>query len=81
MKPWYVYIVECSDGTLYTGITTDVMKRVGAHNGAKGARYTRGRAPVGLLWSKCLLTKSLALKEECRIKKLSRAEKFELIDS
>lgn len=77
---WYVYIVECSDGTLYTGITTDVNKRIGTHNKGKGAKYTRGRTPVVLLISFSVESKVVALKEEYRIKQLTRKEKIELIN-
>lgn len=80
MKVWYVYILECSDGTLYTGITTDVNKRVLTHNKGKGAKYTRGRIPVVLLASFSVDSKSIALKEEYRIKQLNRADKFLFIN-
>lgn len=75
---WYVYILECADGTLYTGITTDVNKRLDTHNKGKGAKYTRGRRPVVLLASFPVETKSIALKEEYRIKQLTREEKLKL---
>jgi putative endonuclease len=75
---WYVYIVECSDGTLYTGITTDVNKRIETHNKGKGAKYTRGRRPVKLLISFSVESKGVALKEEYRIKQLTRKEKINL---
>ena len=82
MNKWYVYIVECADGTLYTGITTDVKRRILEHNFSfKSAKYTRSRRPVRLLWSKEVENRSTALKEECRIKKLTRSKKFELINS
>ena len=77
---WFVYIVQCSDGTLYTGITTDLNKRIETHNKGKGAKYTRGRRPVVLLASFSFESKSIALKEEYRIKKLNRADKFLLIN-
>ena len=77
---YYLYIVECSDHTLYTGITTDLKRRVGEHNGGKlGAGYTRSRRPVRLVFSKKFKTRSAALKEEWRIKKLSRDEKNDII--
>ena len=75
---WYVYILRCSDNTLYTGITNDLEKRIRKHNEGKGAKYTRGRGPVTLVKSFEWPTKSGALKEEHRIKKLSRQEKLEL---
>jgi putative endonuclease len=77
---WYVYIVEClGDGTLYTGITTDINKRIETHNKGKGAKYTRGRRPIVLLVSFKFETKSLALKEEYRIKQLTRKQKLDLV--
>lgn len=76
---WYVYIVECSDGSLYTGISDDVEKRVLVHNAGKGAKYTRGRRPVKLVYFEGCATKSEALKREMVIKKLRREKKNELI--
>ncbi|OUW75239.1 MAG: endonuclease [Saprospirales bacterium TMED214] len=82
MTQWYVYIVECSDGSLYTGITTDVNRRLLEHNYSfKSAKYTRSRRPVRLVWSKEVANRSEASKEEARIKKLKRASKLELIKS
>jgi putative endonuclease len=72
---WYCYIIECSDGTLYTGITNNVDARISKHNSGRGAKYTRSRLPVVLKWSKSFETKSEASKEEWRIKQLSRIEK------
>lgn len=77
---WYVYILECSDGTLYTGITTDLDKRLKTHNKGKGAKYTMVRLPVVLKASFESENRSLASKEEYRIKHLSRKEKLELIN-
>lgn len=76
---WFVYIVECSDGTLYTGITTDLERRIEEHNGS-GAKYTRGRGPVKLVYSAEMKDRSEASKEEYRIKKLTRAEKKSMSD-
>ena len=82
MSKWYVYIVECADGSLYTGITTDVDRRLLEHNYSfKSAKYTRSRRPVRLVWSKEVENRSEASKEEARIKKLKRASKLELIKS
>jgi putative endonuclease len=78
MKPYYVYIIECSDGTLYTGITIDVNKRIETHNKGKGARYTKTRLPVVLRASFDGFDKSTAAKEEYRIKQLSRKDKLKL---
>jgi putative endonuclease len=75
---WYIYLLKCSDDTIYTGITNDLDKRINAHNTGKGAKYTKGRCPVVLLKSFMVETKSEALKEEYRIKQLSRAEKLDL---
>ena len=72
---WYLYILRCRDGTLYTGITTDVDKRFAAHNGGKGAKYTRGRGPLELLYREECGDHSAALKRELEMKKLSRQEK------
>jgi len=77
---WYVYVVECSDGTLYTGITTDVNKRIETHNKGKGAKYSKTRLPVVLRASFDGFDKSTAAKEEYRIKQLTRKEKIELIN-
>ncbi len=74
----YIYIIQCADGTLYTGWTTDLEGRMKAHNSGTGAKYTRGRGPVRLLYSEAFETKSEALKREDRIKKLSRTAKLKL---
>lgn len=75
---WFVYILKCNDGTLYTGITNNLDKRIAMHNKGTGAKYTRGRGPVALVKSWEFLTKSAALKEEHRIKKLSKEDKLKL---
>ncbi len=75
---WFVYIVECSDGTLYTGITNNLIKRLETHNKGKGAKYTRSRLPVTLRRSFEVEDKSLAAKEEYRIKQLTREQKLML---
>lgn len=77
---YYVYILTCADGTLYTGSTNDLNKRLCAHNESKvGARYTKARRPVKLAYSESYETKSLALKREWVVKKLSRQDKLALI--
>ena len=76
---WAVYILRCADGTLYTGIAPDVEKRVQKHNEGKGAKYTRGRTPVELVYREDHPTRAEASKREYQIKQLSRAEKLELI--
>lgn len=77
---WYVYLVACSDNTLYCGVTKDIDRRINEHNHLqKGAKYTRSRRPVRLVWSCRAKNRSEAQKEERRIKKLTRKEKLELI--
>lgn len=80
MKEWFVYILRCSDDTLYTGITNDINNRITKHNEGTGAKYTRGRTPVVLMASFVVESKSLALKEEYRIKQLTKEEKLKLIN-
>ena len=75
---WFVYILECADGSLYTGITTDVNKRIETHNKGKGAKYTKTRLPVVLRASFDGFDKSTAAKEEYRIKQLTREQKLKL---
>ena len=79
--PWYVYILRCGDGTLYTGITDDIPRRLAAHRAGKGAKYTRGRGPLELVYTEQLPDKSAALRREIEIKRLRRAEKERLIKS
>jgi len=77
---YYIYILKCADKTLYTGVTTDLDRRIEEHNTSKlGAKYTKARRPVKLVYSKKLANRSKAQKEECRIKDLSRTEKLKLI--
>mgnify|MGYP000200095641 FL=1 len=76
---WKVYILSCSDGTYYTGITTDIERRLNEHNSGKGAKYTRSRTPVRLEEYTYFENRSLATKEELSIKKLSRGKKEKLI--
>ena len=79
--PWYVYILRCGDNTLYTGITDDVPRRLAAHRAGTGAKYTRGRGPLELVYTEQLPDKSAALRREIEIKRLRRAEKERLIKS
>lgn len=81
MGSHYVYIVECADGTLYTGYTTDVERRVEEHDRGTGAKYTRGRTPVELVHTEAYRTKSAAMAREYEIKKLTRGEKERLIEA
>jgi putative endonuclease len=79
---WHVYMVRCRDGTLYTGITNDLEKRIEAHNsGKEGARYTRSRRPVKLVYSEQVESKSAAAKLEYQLKKLPRLKKDTLVRS
>lgn len=77
---WYLYILQCGDGSLYTGITTDVEKRLEAHRSGKGAKYTRGRSPLELKYREACGTHSDVLKRELEVKHLSREEKLALIE-
>ena len=75
-----VYILKCADGTLYTGWTTDLERRLRAHNSGQGARYTRGRRPVRLVYSEEQPARSAAQKREAAIRRLSRTDKLKLIE-
>ena len=78
---YFLYILKCSDGTLYTGITIDLDRRIKEHNSSEfGARYTSSRRPVKLVYSKKFSNRSIASKEEARIKKLTRTEKLRFLD-
>ncbi len=83
MQPWFVYIVHCADGCLYTGITTDLERRIKEHNDPAtrlGARFTRGRQPVELVYRQQLVDRSSATRREMEIKALSRQQKKRLIE-
>ena len=75
---WIVYILQCADGTLYTGITNDLAHRIKEHENGTGAKYTRGRAPFTLLYTETHASRSQALKREARIKSFDRAAKLQL---
>jgi|TARA_R110002126_G_scaffold13118_2_gene56384 putative endonuclease len=77
---WFVYIVECADDTLYTGITNDIDRRIDMHNNGTGAKYTKARAPVKLLYSEDAASRSEASKREYFIKKLNRSDKLKLLE-
>jgi putative endonuclease len=82
MDIYYLYILKCSNGALYTGITTDITRRLAEHNGeGRGAKYTAAHKPVELVYEKQFIGRSAASIEEARIKKLSRIEKLLLIKS
>lgn len=76
--PWYIYIIKCKDKLLYTGITKDLGRRVKEHNSGNGCRFTKYRAPVKLVHSEKVASRSLALKREEAIKRLKRKKKIEL---
>lgn len=76
----WVYMLSCADGTLYTGWTNDLEKRMKTHSDGRGAKYTRSRLPVKLVWYEQLPTKEAAMSREWHIKQLSRAEKLRLIE-
>ncbi|HLR21637.1 MAG TPA: GIY-YIG nuclease family protein [Tissierellaceae bacterium] len=78
---FYTYILICNDNTLYTGYTVDLDKRVKTHNKGLGAKYTRCRLPVELVYFETFNTKSAAMKRESSIKKLNRQEKLQLINN
>lgn len=78
-KEWTLYILECRDGTLYTGITDDLHRRLKAHRSGRGAKYTRGRGPLTLRYLEKLPDHSAALKREIAIKRLSRSEKLAML--
>ncbi len=82
-SPWYLYVVRCADDTLYTGITTDVARRLDEHNGegGAGARYTRTRRPVVLVYSEPAASRAAAASREAAIKKLTRRQKLALCHS
>ncbi|MFA6805363.1 MAG: GIY-YIG nuclease family protein [Candidatus Methanomethylophilaceae archaeon] len=79
-KEWHVYILRCSDGTLYTGISNDLDRRIGEHNKGTGAKYTKGRGPVRLVYQESADNRSEASKRELEIKSLTRSEKLMLIE-
>ena len=76
---WYLYILRCKDDSLYTGITTDVSRRLEEHRCGKGAKYTRGRGPLELVYREACGTHSQALKRELEVKALTRGQKEQLL--
>lgn len=81
VEDWVVYIVKCADSSLYTGICKDLNRRVATHNLGKGARYTRNRLPVEVVYQEPAANRSLASRREYEIKQLSRSQKLSLISS
>src|SRR5213595_2216410 len=78
---WCVYLLRCADGTLYTGITNDLPRRLEAHRSGRGARYTRGRSPLTLLHSEAAPTRADALRHEHQLKTLRRSDKLAFLDT
>jgi len=78
---WHVYLIRCADGSLYTGITTDVERRLAEHRAGKGAKYLKGRGPLALAYSRPIGDRAAASREEARIKRLSKAAKETLVVS
>ena len=78
-RGWRVYVLRCADATLYTGVTNDLAARVARHQAGKGARYTRARLPVELVYSERARDRGAALRREAQLKRLSRREKLEVI--
>jgi putative endonuclease len=79
--PWFVYLVRCRDNSLYCGITKDVATRVAAHNAGTGAKYTRSRRPVSLVWNRRTRDEAAARRLELKIKRLKKAEKEQILSS
>ncbi len=79
-KRYYTYILRCSDGTLYTGYAADPARRMRVHNAGKGAKYTRTRLPVALIYTECFYSRSAAQQREAQIKQFSRTQKLLLVE-
>ena len=77
--PWMLYVLRCRDGSLYTGVTTDVARRLAQHRSGRASRYTRGRLPVRLVYMEPCADRSAALRREATVKRLSRAAKERLV--
>lgn len=78
-RRWSVYLLRCADGTLYAGATVELARRVAAHDAGRGAKYTRSRRPVRLVWSRKAKDRSAALRLEARIKRLPKSEKEKMV--
>jgi len=81
LEPWHVYILECSSGHLYTGITKDVNRRIKEHNKGNGSKFTRSRRPVTLMYNEKCVNHKEAFKRERQIKRMKRIDKYSLISS
>jgi putative endonuclease len=79
LRRWSVYFLRCADGTLYAGATADLARRLRQHQSGRGARYTRSRLPVALVWSEGARDRGAALRREAALKRLTRAEKLALV--
>ncbi|MBI2921457.1 MAG: GIY-YIG nuclease family protein [Planctomycetes bacterium] len=77
LRRWTVYLLRCADGTLYTGIARNLERRLAQHNSGRGARYTRGRGPVQVLWSECRRSQGAALRREAEIKSWKKVKKLQ----
>lgn len=75
---WFVYMLRCADGSLYTGVSTDIERRLAEHNSGRGAKYTRGRSPVSLVYQEHCHDRGEALRREAAIRRLSRSDKLAL---
>lgn len=80
-KQWVLYILECKDGSLYTGITDDLQRRLAAHRAGKGAKYTKGRSPLTLRYLERCEDHSQALRKEIQVKRLTRLQKLKLCEN
>lgn len=80
MPRWHVYLLRCADGSLYAGMTNDLPARVAAHNAGKGAKYTRSRLPVTVVWSRVMRSSTAARKKEAAVKQMTRAEKEGMLE-
>jgi putative endonuclease len=80
-EPWFLYVLECSDGSFYTGVTKDVRRRLDEHNAGRASKYTRLRLPVRLLYTEECAGRTEALVRECEVKALPRAKKKELVSA
>lgn len=78
-EAWHVYVVRCVDGSLYAGMAIDVPKRVAAHNAGRGAKYTRGRRPVRLVYARRCASRTEAAREEAALKRLRRRQKLAIV--
>ena len=81
MRAWTVYLLRCGDGSLYTGVTNDLRRRLAAHRAGKGSAYTRARRPLSLVWIETQPSHGAALRREAAVKRLPRSAKLSLVDA